>query len=485
MHTPELIRILIIDDDEDDYVITEQMIMDIPNGKFQIHWCPRHSDAMQLISSKAYDIYFIDYFLGGITGMELLKKSISFNQDAPMILLTGKGNRDISLEALNAGAADYLIKSELNTEKLERCIRYALENASTLKQLRDNESKFRAIFEQTRDAIFLSDTALNLLDVNSAMEKMLGFSADEMKSLSLFELLADELKLTMVKDQLCLSGEVTDLEIGFHHQSGEEITCIFSAITVARPDGVRYIQGILHDITGLKRAERSLLMSEKLAATGRLARTLAHEIRNPLTSINLSLDHLKGIEAQEDQKSYFEIIKRNTKRINDILSELLASARPENTRMEKNILQKIIDDSVNSAMDRIMLKHIKLQVRYIEKPIVIQADPDKLKIAFLNIIINAIEAMEDGKGRLMIVLEDDEQAWEVKITDNGIGISEEDLPRLFEPYFTVKRNGLGLGLSATFNILQAHNAVVEVTSVPNVGTTFSIQFAKMIENIST
>lgn len=484
MNIPELIKILIIDDDEDDYVITEQMIRDIPNGKFQIDWCPKHAEAVGLISSKAYDIYFIDYFLGGITGMDLLKKCIVFNKDSPMILLTGKGNRDISLEALNAGAADYLIKSELTTEKLERCIRYSLEKASTLKQLRDNENKFRAIFEQTRDAIFLSDIELNLLDVNSAMEKMLGLTAVELKNSSLLELLADENALKDVKDQLAISGEVTDLEIGFHHQSGEEIACIFSAITIGRPDGTKYVQGILHDITRLKRAERSLLMSEKLAATGRLARTLAHEIRNPLTNINLSLDHLNEMESVDDQKSYFEIIKRNSKRINDILSELLASAKPAHTKMVENILQEVIDNSINAAMDRITLKRIKLQVRYTDKPIVIQADPDKLMLAFLNIIINAIEAMEEGKGRLMIVVEDNYQNWEVKITDNGVGISEEELPKLFEPYFTAKRNGLGLGLSATLNILQAHSAVVEVTSVPTVGTTFSIQFEKVNEKIS-
>src|SRR6186713_2683639 len=147
MQTQEHIRILIIDDDEDDFIITEQMIKDIPNGNFQIDWCPRHADGLLKICSKEYDIYFIDYFLGGITGMDLLKRSVACNTDSPMILLTGKGNRDISLEALNSGASDYLVKSDLTTEKLERCIRYSLEKANTLKQLRDNENKFRNILK--------------------------------------------------------------------------------------------------------------------------------------------------------------------------------------------------------------------------------------------------------------------------------------------------------------------------------------------------
>ena len=256
------------------------------------------------------------------------------------------------------------------------------------------------------------------------------------------------------------------------------LSCIFSAGVISRPDGTRYVQGALHDITRLKRTERSLLMSEKLAATGRLARTLAHEIRNPLTNINLSIDHLKGMDYNDLQLHYFEIIGRNSKRINDILTELLASAKPTHTALENHVLQDILDKSIHAAMDRIMLKHIKLQVRYVERPIHIRADGDKLSLAFLNIIINAVEAMEDNKGKLMVSILENGENWEVRITDNGTGIPEENIPRLFEPYFTAKRNGMGLGLPAALNIFQAHRALVDVTSVVDVGTTFSIVFPK-------
>jgi signal transduction histidine kinase len=93
-------------------------------------------------------------------------------------------------------------------------------------------------------------------------------------------------------------------------------------------------------------------------------------------------------------------------------------------------------------------------------------------------MINAIEAMSEDNGKLMVVIEDDGTQWEVKITDNGCGIAQEDIPRLFEPFYTAKRNGLGLGLSTTLNILQSHHGSVDVNSVLNVGTTFSIQFPK-------
>ncbi len=478
MQLSGLIRILIIDDDEDDFLITSSLINEIPNGNFIIEWCPKHSEALQKICNKEYDIYFIDNFLGGITGMELLVKAIGCNRDSPMILLTGKGNRDIALQALDSGAADYLVKSELNTEKLERCIRYSLEKALALKQLRDNEQKFRTIFEQTRDAIFIANEELQLLDANTAMVALLGYPPEELSSLNVYDLLADEKDIEEIKIMLADKEEINDIETDIQHQSGELLNCIFSAIVITRPDNTRYIQGAIHDITKLKKAEKSVLMSEKLAATGRLARTLAHEIRNPLTNINLSIDHLKGMEYDEFQRHYFDIIGRNSKRINDILTELLASSKPAQTEMQDYILQDIIDKSIHAAMDRIILKHIKLQVRYVETPIYIKADATKLTLAFLNIMINAVEAMEDNSGKLMVSVNDSPDHWEVKITDNGVGIPEDRIPKLFEPYFTAKRNGIGLGLPATLNILHAHKAQVDVTSVEGVGTTFSIIFMK-------
>ncbi|TAH02003.1 MAG: response regulator, partial [Sphingobacteriales bacterium] len=114
------IKILIIEDDEDDFYLTEQMIRKIPSGNFDVQWCRSHKEGLSLIREARHDIYFIDYFLPGMTGMELLTNSITINADTPRVLLTGQGNRDIAMQALNAGAADYLVKSELTAEKLER-----------------------------------------------------------------------------------------------------------------------------------------------------------------------------------------------------------------------------------------------------------------------------------------------------------------------------------------------------------------------------
>jgi len=136
----------------------------------------------------------------------------------------------------------------------------------------------------------------------------------------------------------------------------------------------------------------------------------------------------------------------------------------------------VLEETIKIARDRMTLKQIDIQVRFPEAPSVIQADDEKLRIAFLNIIINATEAITTADGRITIDLLPLGNNFRVQITDNGCGISHEDLPRLFEPYFTSKRNGMGLGLASTLNILQANRGVVDVKSQVGVGTTFIITF---------
>ncbi|WP_315822229.1 two-component system sensor histidine kinase NtrB [Paraflavitalea speifideaquila] len=392
-----------------------------------------------------------------------------------MILLTGKGNHAVDIEAMRVGAADYLIKTDLTTEKMERCIRYTMEKARSLKALRDNELKYRNIFERSKDAIFLADTDLRFFAVNAATSFLLGYTPAELTNMSFYNLMIEEEEASGLK-LLLQTGELDDIETGLLNKNREERICIFSATIIERPDGTQYVQGILHDITGLRKAEKTVLMAGKLAATGRLARTLAHEIRNPLTNIHLSLDHLRVNDITEAQSNYFGIIQRNAKRIGAIISELLDTARPSEMLLQQTSLQDILDESITAAMDRIVLKNIKLQIRYPDEILYVAADKDKLKIAFLNIIINAVEAMEEEEGKLEVGMMHHTNVCEVRITDNGTGITEDNLQRLFEPYFTSKRNGLGLGLAATLNILQAHHAEVDVHSAVGSGTTFVITF---------
>ncbi|MGI8951562.1 MAG: ATP-binding response regulator [Chitinophagaceae bacterium] len=470
------VKVLVVDDDEDDFFITSEYLKNIQGCSFIIEWCYKYKEALENICNNKYDIYFLDYRLGAKTGIQLLYEAQKNNCETPIVLLTGKGNQKIDEEAMQAGAVDYLVKSELTTEKLERCIRYALERANYLKALKANERKFRTIFERSKDAVFLADEKLFFRDINQATCELFNYSKEELLKLSLYNLLAYKQDEYFLEIALYNAGVVNDKELILLTSNKEKKICILSVTKETHINGNVYMQGIIHDITNLKRAEKITLQEEKLNATGRLVHTLAHEVRNPLNNINLSVEQLTAEMDNEEAKLYIDIIKRNSKRIGALISELLNSSKPTQIVLQKKSLQTVLDESIAAASDRITLKKIKLQVKYPDEMVYIKADAEKLKIAFLNVIINAIEAMQEEGNLNISLLKDGALNYKVIISDNGSGISDENMSRLFEPYFTSKRNGLGLGLASTLNILKSHKAFIDVQSKPNEGTTFTLKF---------
>jgi len=188
------VRILIIDDDKDDFLIISDFIKHIPENSFQIDWCYTYDQGVEHLKNHTHDIYFVDYRLGAKTGLDFLREAMELHVEEPIILLTGKGNHAIDIKAMQTGATDYLIKSELNTEKLERCIRYALERSASMQALRDNEKKYRNIFERSKDAVFLADPHLGFKDVNSATCELLEYNKEELLAMNLYQLLSDEAK---------------------------------------------------------------------------------------------------------------------------------------------------------------------------------------------------------------------------------------------------------------------------------------------------
>jgi PAS domain S-box-containing protein len=473
---PRLVRVLIIDDDEDDFFITSEYLKSIQEYQLQIDWSYKFNDAVERLQKRSYDMYFVDYRLGAKTGLDFLKEAVAIGSEEPIVLLTGKGNKAVDIEAMQMGATDYLIKTELTTEKLERCIRYSMERTSYLKALRANETKYRGMFELSKDAVFIADENLKFKDCNPATSNLLGYTKEELGKLSVYDLIADEYNKDLLQKLMNRDGHLADLEIDLITKEEDKKTCVLSTTATNDKDGT-FFQGLLHDITNLRRVEKANLMVEKLGATGRLVRILAHEVRNPLNNINMSVEQIvHSVAESEDTTLFLDIIQRNSKRIGDIITELLDTARPTELTFENHTLQSIMDEAIAEALDRITLQHINMQVKYTNAPCYVMANKEKLRIAFLNIVINAVEAMEPGEGTLTLTIDTVKTSHVVTIKDNGCGIPEENLSRLFEPYFTSKRNGMGLGLAATLNILQSHKANVDVTSVLKGGTTFTIIF---------
>ena len=465
-------KILIVDDDEDDFYITDQYIKNIKGVNFEVNWRYDYKSAMEDICTRKYDLYLVDYYLGVKTGLDFIKESFEKKCEEPIIILTGKGTPELDAEAMHAGAVDYLIKGEMDTEKLERCIRHVIEKSKSVRTLKSNERKFRHIFERSKDAVFLMDAEnFIFVDVNDATTNLFGFEREEITAMSLFALLAEPANEELIRNHLSTT-EIVDREFDLKTKDGELLIGILSLSKEVDNNGKIFLQGIIHDITDLKKTERDNLRLEKLGLAERLVRTLAHEVRNPLNNINLSLEQLEEEIKSDDARMYMEIITRNSKRIETLIKELLGASRPEIV-LHRNDLKDILEEAIAAAADRITLRHMTLVKNFPTQEMNIPADKEQLKIAFLNIIINAVEAMEEN-GILSVDLSDTGEDYRIQITDTGCGISDENLSRLFEPYFTAKKNGLGLGLAATMNILQLHKANVEVKSRLKEGTTFII-----------
>lgn len=217
---------------------------------------------------------------------------------------------------------------------------------------------------------------------------------------------------------------------------------------------------------------------EKFAATGRIARTIAHEVRNPLTNITLAAEQLKDITGKnEDGEILFEMIGRNAVRINQLVSDLLNSTRFAQLEYTKVNINQLIDEALQMAADRLELNRIKVEKYYGTDICEILVDKEKLKIAFLNIIVNSIEAMQKDTGILKIRSRKQGDKCIIDIEDNGVGMDEETIQKLYEPYFTNKLKGNGLGLTNTQNIILNHKGNINVQSKKDAGSTFTISLA--------
>ena len=215
---------------------------------------------------------------------------------------------------------------------------------------------------------------------------------------------------------------------------------------------------------------------EKFAATGRMASTMAHEIKNPLNNIILSLEHLKDNPVNDEMTlNLLDIINRNANRVNLLITDLLNSTRFLELNFASKSINEIIDETLETAKDRLELSKIKVIKKYDTDICNVSVDSDRIKIAFMNIIINAIEAIESDDGVIEIRTESKDDNCVVTISDNGKGMDQKALSKLFEPFITSKSNGTGLGLTNSQNIILNHKGNINVESTLEKGSTFIIQ----------
>jgi signal transduction histidine kinase len=229
-----------------------------------------------------------------------------------------------------------------------------------------------------------------------------------------------------------------------------------------------------HKISLTAQTESAFLINQ----SDQFASALAHEVRNPLTNIKLSGEILNSVIKDKALKTYVDIIMRSSKKIEVLINELLA-VKPHNLiRREKYSLHQLLDEVLEMTEDRARLKNISVKKNLATEDCKIIMNRPKMKIALANIVINAIESMGAGDGELNLVTKSIDDRHVVLIKDNGCGISQGNLKKIFKPYFSNKPNGLGIGLTRTQEILESNNVRVNVESEVGKGTSFILLFDK-------
>jgi signal transduction histidine kinase len=223
-----------------------------------------------------------------------------------------------------------------------------------------------------------------------------------------------------------------------------------------------------------------LIRSEKMAALGQLSAGIAHEIRTPLTSIKIFIQSLeKEIELDENQKEDFRIIKKEIDRINENVIRFLNFARPEEPSFQRVSIHELIKDTLNLLAPKMRANSVDLEISFPEVSPPVEGDPKQLGQVFLNLFLNALEAMPRGgvltlRSTLKTIPESHEEILQISVEDTGCGIPEKDRPYLFDPFFTTKDAGTGLGLSIVYSIVQKHNGQIEVESQMGKGASFIV-----------
>lgn len=315
--------------------------------------------------------------------------------------------------------------------------------------------------------------------INVPGERLLERHGHEIQGARIDEIFLDRLPDV---DSFSVTGEVRSLT-----PSGAEKTF---GVTVSPLRQMDYtVIGYVYtfdDLTDIRRLEREVRMRDRLAAVGRMAAGIAHEIRNPLSSIAGSVQVLSGISSMsEEQRTLVDIVTRESERLNNIISDFLVYSRDKQMKTAPVDLVGLLDDTLTLLKNHPQTQTSVEIVRdfSVQKAFSV-VDGDRMKQVFWNLSENAMRAMSAGGGRLVVGLHDAGSEWKISFADTGSGIEQGRLEKIFEPFQSGFGVGTGLGLAIVYQILQAHSAKISVNSKPGQGADFSIHIAKAARGMS-
>ncbi|HUV07716.1 MAG TPA: ATP-binding protein [Spirochaetia bacterium] len=347
-----------------------------------------------------------------------------------------------------------------------------------VKDIAGENELLEMVLESMTDGVVVTDRENRILLFNKSSERLVPFVSEDLMERYIWEVIGDREISGFMKDSLEAQERVRDREFVLDDGTGRIIAC--SIMPLVRDGTIQGNLVHLENVTEKNRREARLRRAESLAALTTLTAGVAHEIKNPLGSISIHIQlmqkEMKGKRMIPTQKflKYLEIINEEVDRLNLTIADFLFAVRPMDTKMEPQDLGGIVRELLDFLKFELEEAKVELTLELQETPKILQ-DEKFMKHALLNLIKNAMAAMPKG-GTLHITTRSNGDHVFLDIKDTGIGIPEENMRKIFEPYFTTKEFSSGLGLTLVFKIIKEHRGEILVNSKEGQGTTFSLSF---------
>jgi PAS domain S-box-containing protein len=473
---------------------------------------PAHSgvEGIEIFEKEKPEIVLTDIKMPGMDGIEVLKKVKSIEPQSEVIIITGHGDIDNTIEALQYGASDFINKP-VRDEALSIALKRARDKLEIKKQLKEythdleskveeatREIKRRSNFQiklirSSNDGIVAADRNLNIVIFNPGAEKIFGYSPSEVINQKTAPQLFPA-ELNQIFDE-ALSGK-TDLrdfpwqEVTIQSKSGEQIPVRFSGTILVEKKEQMGTVAFFQDLREIKRLEQELVKSERLAAVGQTVAGLAHGIKNILHGLKGG-SYLVDIGINKDDsvklKKGWEMIKRNVGRTSNLVMDLLSYAKEREPQYEICDPNEIAEDVCGLVQDKARENSVEIVNEFDKAIAEVSMDPNTIHEVLLNLMSNAVDAC--------LFDENIDKAWQVRLVttkekgnlikfeviDNGAGMDEDVMQKLFTSFFSTKgHRGTGLGLMVTRKLIEEHGGDITVDSQPGKGTTFSFRLPYLI-----
>jgi len=488
-------EILLIEDDEDDYIIVRNILSKITRPRYHLDWKATYEDALQAAEHGRYDVYLLDYRLGEHDGLEFLQEMNRRGCRMPIILLTGQGSYDVDIEAMKSGAADYLVKSQISAPLLERSIRYAIERKRSEASLRSSEERYHRIIESAPLGIRICQQS-KYVYVNPAFLRMFGYQdLEEIKGQPEEILFVPSDGGAARRRQVALL-EGKSIPLSYEAKGLRKNGGSFDiAVRSTRIDyqGKPAILEFVMDVGAEKALQAKLLRAQKVQALGTLAGGIAHDFNNIL-GIILGMTELALCDLPKESKTYqnldhaLEAIHRGI----DLVNQILTFSRRNEQAHKLLHLTSIVKEALKLLRPTLpSTVEIHQSISLSQEEDVILSDPAQVHQILMNLCMNSAHAMHEKGGILEVSLsvihfEPDDAGrppdlapgdyLRLSVSDTGHGIDRAIIDRIFDPYFTTKGlgEGTGLGLGVVHGIVKSHEGAVTVYSEVGKGTTFHV-----------